>query len=219
MYPGYSWVSYDQQSMSFYEKHVLPYLIDLACGIRPVRRQRQKLVPLASGKVLEIGIGTGLNLPHYNPARIERIWGLDPALEMHTLATKRVARSGLPVELVGLSAEKIPMSDRSFDTVLLTYTLCSIADPAAALREMRRVLKPDGRLLFCEHGQAPDESVRRWQDRLTPLWSRVAGNCHLNRAVPQLLEASGFRIESLDTMYLPGPRPLTYNYWGIARPL
>ncbi len=205
--------------MSIYEKHVLPYLIDLACGIRPVRRQRQKLVPLASGKVLEVGIGTGLNLSHYDSARIERIWGLDPALEMHALAAKRVARSGLPVELVGLSAEKIPMADHSFDTVLLTYTLCSIADPVAALREMRRVLKPDGRLLFCEHGQAPDASVRRWQDRLTPIWSRIAGNCHLNRAVPQLLEAGGFRTQSMETLYLPGPRPLTYNYWGIARPL
>ncbi|MGH8454183.1 MAG: class I SAM-dependent methyltransferase [Nevskiales bacterium] len=205
--------------MSFYEKHVLPYLIDLACGIRPVRRQRQKLVPLASGKVLEVGIGTGLNLPHYDAALVERIWGLDPALEMHSLAAKRVARSGLPVQLVGLSAEKIPMADHSFDTVLLTYTLCSIADPVTALREMRRVLKPGGQLLFCEHGQAPDASVRRWQDRLTPVWSRIAGNCHLNRAVPQLLEASGFRTERMETLYLPGPRPLTYNYWGIARPI
>ncbi len=214
-----SWrLRYDLFTMSFYEKHVLPYLIDLACGIRPVQRQRQKLVPLATGKVLEIGIGTGLNLPHYDPAKVERIWGLDPALEMHELAARRVNRSGLPVELMGLSAEKIPMADHSFDTVLLTYTLCSISDPVRALHEMRRVLKPGGRLLFCEHGRAPDESVRRWQDRLTPVWSRIAGNCHLNRAIPKLLEEGGFRLESLDTMYLPGPRPLTYNYWGVARP-
>ncbi len=212
------WLRYDEYTMSFYEKRVLPYLIDLACGIRPVRRQRQKLVPLASGKVLEIGIGTGLNLPHYDPVKVERIWGLDPALEMHSLAARRVARSGLQVELLGLSAEKIPMTDHSFDTVLLTYTLCSIGDPVRALQEMRRVLKPDGRLLFCEHGQAPDESVRRWQDRLTPVWSRIAGNCHLNRAIPKLLEEGGFQMESLDTIYLPGPRPLTYNYWGTARP-
>jgi ubiquinone/menaquinone biosynthesis C-methylase UbiE len=218
VYPVGWRLRYDHRTMSFYEKHVLPYLIDLACGIRPVQRQRQKLVPLASGKVLEIGIGTGLNLPYYDPVKIERIWGLDPALEMHALAAQRVTRSGLPVELIGLSAEKIPMADHSFDTVLLTYTLCSISDPVTALGEMRRVLKPDGRLLFCEHGQAPDESVRRWQDRLTPAWSRIAGNCHLNRAVPRLLEEGGFRLERLDTMYLPGPRPLTYNYWGVARP-
>jgi ubiquinone/menaquinone biosynthesis C-methylase UbiE len=204
--------------MRIYDKYLLPYLIDLACGIRPVRRQRQKLVPLAYGKVLEIGIGTGLNLPHYDASKIERIWGLDPALEMHSLATKRVVQSGLAVELVGLSAEKIPMADHSFDTVLLTYTLCSIGNPVAALKEMHRVLKPGGQLLFCEHGQAPDIPVRRWQDRLTPVWRRIAGNCHLNRSVPKLLEESGFWAEKLETMYLPGPRPLTFNYWGLARP-
>lgn len=204
--------------MSFYEKHVLPYCIDLACGIKPVRRQRKKVVPLAHGKILEIGIGTGLNLPHYDHAQVERIWGLDPALKMHSLAAKRVARCGLPIELIGLSAEKIPMADHSFDTVLMTYTLCSIADPIAALCEMRRVLKPDGKLVFCEHGRAPDESVRRWQHRLTPLWSKISGNCHLDRDVPGLLRAGGFRTESIETLYLPGPRPLTFNYWGVAKP-
>ena len=205
--------------MSFYEKHILPHLIDLACGIKPVRRQREKVVPLARGRVLEVGIGTGLNMAYYDRSKVERIWGLDPALEMHSLATKRVAKSGLPVELVGLSAEKIPMADQSFDTVLLTYTLCSIADPVAALREMRRVLKPDGRLVFCEHGRAPDASVRRWQARLTPLWSKLAGNCHLDRNVPDLLREGGFDVENIETMYLPGPRPLTFNYWGVARPI
>lgn len=204
--------------MPLYEKYVLPYLIDLACGIRPVQRQREKVVPLANGNVLEVGMGTGLNLKYYDKSRVTGICGLDPALAMHTLAKKRVRESGLTVELVGLSAEKIPMADHVFDTVVLTYTLCSIPDPASALLEMRRVLKPEGRLLYCEHGQAPDASVRRWQDRLTPLWRRLAGNCHLNRPVAELLSDAGFRLESLDTLYLPGPRPLTYNYWGIAKP-
>lgn len=202
--------------MSFYERYILPYVLDLACGIDPVRRQREKVVPLARGRVLEIGIGTGLNAAHYKREQVEQIVGLDPALQMHRLARKRIAQAQLPVELVGLPAEKIPQPDASFDTVLMTYTLCTIPDPVSALREMRRVLKPGGRLIFCEHGRAPDESVRRWQDRLNPYWKPLAGGCNLNRDVPQLLREAGFRCDDLQTLYLPGPRPLTYNYWGTA---
>lgn len=201
----------------WYERHVLPYLLDWACGIKPVRRQRRKVVPLARGRVLEIGIGTGLNLPHYNRAKVESITGLDPGLQMHRLARRRMIRAGLPVELVGLSAEKIPFDDASFDTVVVTYSLCTIPDPVAALREMKRVLKPAGKLVFCEHGAAPDAAVRRWQDRLTPMWSKIAGGCHLNRDIPALLREAGFRCDDLETLYLPGPRPLTYNYWGTAQ--
>lgn len=204
-------------SPGWYDRHVLPYLLDWACGIKPVRRQRRKVVPLARGRVLEIGIGTGLNLPHYNRAKVESITGLDPGLQMHRLARRRMIRAGLPVELVGLSAEKIPLDDASFDTVVVTYSLCTIPDPAAALREMKRVLKPGGKLVFCEHGAAPDAAVRRWQDRLTPVWSKIAGGCHLNRDIPALLRAAGFRCDDLETLYLPGPRPLTYNYWGTAQ--
>jgi ubiquinone/menaquinone biosynthesis C-methylase UbiE len=200
----------------WYGRFVLPCLVDLACGIKPVRRQRQKVVPLARGRVLEIGIGTGLNLEHYDKSGIEQLVGLDPALEMHRLARRRERKAGLSVELIGLSAEAIPFGDASFDTVLVTYTLCSIPDPASALREMRRVLKPGGRLVFCEHGRAPDESVRRWQERLTPLWSRLAGGCRLNLDIPVLLRDAGFRSDDMQAMYLPGPRPLTYNYWGTA---
>jgi ubiquinone/menaquinone biosynthesis C-methylase UbiE len=202
---------------SWYERHLLPYFIDWACGIRPVQRQRRKVVPLARGRVLEIGIGTGLNLPHYDRTRVESIVGLDPGLEMHRLARRRMRQAGLSVELVALSAETIPFADASFDTVLVTYSLCTIPDAVAALREMRRVLKPGGRLIFCEHGRAPDAAVRQWQDRLTPLWSRLAGGCHLNRDIPALLAGAGFRSDDMETLYLPGPRPLTFNYWGTAQ--
>lgn len=202
--------------MNLYDRLVLPYLIDWACGIKPVQMQRAKLVPRARGRVLEIGMGTGRNLPFYDNSKLTSLSGLDPAAQMHAKARRRMREAGLKVDLLTLSAEKIPIADASFDTVVSTYTLCSIADPVAALREMRRVLKPGGHLLFCEHGAAPDPAVRRWQDRLTPLWKPIAGGCHLNRDIPALLAAGGFRVEDMETMYLPGPRPLTYNFWGSA---
>ena len=201
---------------NWYERTLLPYLIDSACSVKAVRHQRAKVVPLAHGRVLEIGIGTGLNMRHYDKSRIASLTGLDPALEMHKLAQKRIRRAGLEVDLVGLSAERIPRADASFDTVIVTYTLCTIPDPLAALREMRRVLVPGGQLIFCEHGRAPDASVRRWQERITPWWKRIAGGCHLDRDIPSLLHAAGFDCPDLKTMYLPGPRPLTFNYWGVA---
>ena len=187
-------------NISWYDRHILPHALDFACGLPMVSRQRQLVVPLAQGRVLEVGIGTGL----------------DPALQLHPLARERIAQAGLDVALVGLSAEQIPLPDASFDTVLITYTLCTVPDPLAALREMRRVLAPGGRLLFCEHGRAPDESVRRWQDRLQPLWGKLAGGCHLGRDIPALLREAGFRLTDLHTRYLPGPRPFTFNFWGEA---
>jgi ubiquinone/menaquinone biosynthesis C-methylase UbiE len=202
--------------MNIYDRYLLPYLIDVACGIKPVRRQREKVIPRARGRVLEIGIGTGHNIRHYDRTRVEKVWGLDPALDMHSLAARRIAQSGLEVELIGLPAEKIPMPDGYFDTVVTTFTLCSIAEPVKALREMYRVLNPGGQLIFCEHGTAPDAGVRAWQDRLTPVWKRFAGNCHLNRPIPELLREAGFHIDDLQALYLPGPRPLTFNYWGFA---
>lgn len=201
---------------NWYDRNVLPMLLDLACGTKPTRRQRGKVVPLATGRVLEVGIGTGLNIPHYDKSRIGKIVGLDPALRMHRLAHKRIKLAGLDVEMLGLSAEKIPLADASIDSVVVTYTLCSIPDPVLALREMRRVLAPGGRLLFCEHGRAPDESVRRWQTWLQPHWKKVFGGCHLDRDIPVLLSEAGFECKNMQTMYLPGPRPVTYNYWGEA---
>lgn len=200
---------------SWYDRHVLPYLIDMACGIRPVARQREKIIPQAQGQVLEVGMGTGLNIPFYDKTRVSRIVGVDPALRMHHLADKRIAKAGLNVELIGLSAEKLPVDDASFDTVVCTYTLCTIPDPAAALAEMRRVLKPGGKLLFSEHGRAPDAEVANWQTRLQPYWSKLAGGCMLDRDIPLLLQDAGFSAAT-QSRYLPGPRFVSYHYWGEA---
>lgn len=201
---------------SWYARHVLPYAVDLACGMKLVREQRQKVVPRARGRVLEIGIGTGLNLAYYDKAKVSQLVALEPALSMHSLARRRIARTGLDVKLIGVSAERIPLEDASFDSVVVTWSLCSVADPVAALKEMRRVLAPGGRLLFCEHGRAPEPGVRRWQERLTPAWKRIAGGCHLDRDIPGLLRKAGFDALRMEEGYLPGPRALTYNYWGEA---
>lgn len=198
----------------WYERHLLPWLIDVACGVAPIRRQRLLVIPRAEGRVLEVGIGTGLNVPLYDRTRVTTVVGVDPAL--HRLARRRIEAAGLDVQLMGLSAETLPAPDASFDTVVSTYTLCSIPDVAAALREMRRVLKPGGRLLFAEHGLAPDAAVAAWQRRLNPLWSPLAGGCRLDRDIPALLHEAGFDVD-VQSRYLPGPRFVSHHYWGEAR--
>lgn len=204
--------------MSLYEQYVLPHVIHLACGMKAIGRQRAKVVPLAEGRVLEVGMGSGLNLPWYDPQKVEWVWGLEPSAGMRRKAGKRVAQAPVPVRWLDLPGEDIPLDNASVDTVVLTYTLCTIADWEGALAQMARVLKPGGRLLFCEHGEAPDASVRRWQQRINPVWKKMAGGCHLDRPIPRLLESAGFRVEGLQTRYLPGPRFATFNYWGQARP-
>lgn len=202
--------------LGWYERHLLPYLIDVACGMAPIRRQRLLVIPRAHGRVLEVGIGTGLNVPLYDRTRVTTLVGVDPALRWHRLARRRIEAAGLDVQLMGLSAETLPAPDASFDTVVSTYTLCTIPDVAAALREMRRVLKPGGRLLFAEHGLAPDAGVAAWQRRLNPLWSPLAGGCRLDRDIPALLREAGFEVD-VQSRYLSGPRFVSYHYWGEAR--
>ena len=204
--------------MSFYEDRVLPHLIDLACSTKPARRQREKIVHLAEGDVLEIGFGSGLNLPYFDSGKVRRIFGLEPSEGMRRKAQPNVEASGLDVEFIDLPGEEIPLEPKSVDTVLVTFTLCSIDDASAALEGMRRVLKSGGKLLYCEHGAAPDGRVRRWQDRLNPAWKRVSGGCNMNRDIPRLIESTGFRVTSDDRMYIPGPKILSYNYWGTAKP-
>ena len=209
----------DPMPANWYERHVLPTALDWACGLPMFSSMRQQVVPLARGRVLEVGIGTGLNLRHYDKTRVTHITGLDPALQMHPLALERISQTGLLVDLVCLSAEKIPLPDAVFDTVLITYTLCTIDDPHAALLEMRRVLAPGGTLLFCEHGMAPEVSVQRWQERLQPLWGPLAGGCRLGRDIPALISAAGFHVPKMQMRYLTGPKPFTFQYWGEAVPL
>ena len=202
--------------MGLYEKYILPRITEFLCSQKPVIYQRKKIVPLAKGRVLEIGIGSGLNLQFYDLSSVEYVWGLDPSAQMRNMAEKRAIDIPFEVEFIGLSGEEIPLESKSADTVLVTYTLCTIKDVLQALGEMRRVLKPGGELLFCEHGLAPDEDVRRWQNRINPVWKRMGGGCHLNRPIPNLIEQGGFKINNIETMYIPGWKPASFNYWGSA---
>ena len=203
---------------SFYDRHVLPRLIGCACGARPIQRQRAKVVPGASGRVLELGIGGGLNLAFYEPTKVASVTGVDPSDELRAKARVAPRPASLVVEILDGQAERLPFEAASFDTIVCTFTLCSVGSPASALAEARRVLKPDGRFLFSEHGLAPDAGVQRWQRRIEPIWKRLAGGCHLTRPVAASIELAGFSIETVETMYLPGaPRAMGWSEWGSAR--
>lgn len=202
--------------MGFYERRLLPRLIDLAMRNKEVKRYRSKLVPAAAGEVLEIGAGSGLNLPFYGP-QVRRLHALEPSEALLRMTSRKLPGAHFPVELLRGSAEEIPLADRSIDTVVTTWTLCSIPDVAKALREARRVLRPGGSLLFVEHGHAPDASVAAWQRRIEPFWKPLAGGCHLTRRIDRLIREAGFEIFALENEYLKGPRPLTYTYCGRAR--
>ena len=201
--------------MSFYNDVILPKLCDLAMRNKRLVPYRERVIGAAEGCVLEIGTGSGRNLPFYRSSA-QQILALEPSPKLVAMA-RSVPHPGTPVSFLEASAETIPLDDRTVDTVVTTWTLCSIPQAATALLEMRRVLRPGGRLLFVEHGLAPDEGVRWWQDRLTPAWRSISGGCHLNRPIQAMIEAAGFRVDRIETGYMPGLKPMTFMYEGSAR--
>jgi len=205
--------------MGFYAKHILPRLLDLAMRNKETARLRAAWIPQARGVVLEIGIGSGLNLPFYS-SEVHQIYGVDPSVELQRMARQRAITGRGKVEFLTQSAEEpLPLASATIDTVVVTWTVCSIPNAAKALQEMKRVLKGSGRLIFVEHGRAPDPAVAAWQDRLTPVWKRITGGCHLNRRIDELVMEAGFQISDLKTCYVAGPRPMTYTYQGVAQHL
>ncbi len=204
-------------SVSLYAKYLLPRLIDLAMRSKAQTAERARLIPAASGVVLEIGVGSALNIPLYSRA-VKRLYALDPSVELWRLGCGRVGNAPFPIEFVRSSAESIPLSDDTVDTVVSTWTLCAIPNPTAALNEMRRVLRPQGTFMFIEHGWSPDPRVRAWQERLNPVWRRVAGGCNLDRQIDRLIGESGFQMSAVERGYGSGPKPFSYLYRGVARP-
>jgi SAM-dependent methyltransferase len=202
--------------MGFYSEMILPRLCDLAMRNKGLVPYRERVIGAAEGRVVEIGVGSGRNLPFYRPP-VKQVLALEPAPNLIAMA-RRAHHPNVPVDFIEGSAEAIPLDNHSVDTVVTTLTLCSIPQAATALAEMRRVLRPGGKLLFAEHGLAPDMNVRRWQDWLTPAWKRISGGCHLNRPIHLMIEDAGFRVDRVQTGYMPGPKPMTYIYEGSARP-
>ena len=203
--------------MSLYDKYLLPKFLNCACGSKPVEYQRKKVVPYAEGVVLEVGIGSGLNIPFYDKSKISKIWGLDPSEELSAMAKRVAEENSIDINFISGGAEEISLPDNFFDTALVTYTMCTIPEVIRANIEIKRVLKETGKLIFCEHGVAPDENIAKWQSRIDPIWGKFAGGCHLNRDIPSILEDSGFKIIELDQMYLPNtPKVARYNHWGFA---
>ena len=203
--------------MGLYNKYILPKIINCACGSKPINYQRDKIVPYAQGVVLDIGIGSGLNIPFYNKSNINHLYGLDPSSELIEIAKMVAKINELEIEFLECGAESIPLADNSIDTIVITYTMCTIPDISLSNAEMFRVLKPNGKLLFCEHGIAPDESVAKWQKIINPVWNKIAGGCNLNRDIPRLIKSSGLKISEIEEMYLPStPKFAGYNYWGVA---
>jgi ubiquinone/menaquinone biosynthesis C-methylase UbiE len=204
--------------MSFYEDRILPHIINKACSVGQVMKLRSQVVPMAQGIVLEIGMGSGINLQFYNPDKVDLVYGLEPSEGMRRKARNNLQASPVAVEWLGLPGEQIPLDDDSVDTVVLTFTLCTIPDYKSALAQMKRVLKPSGELLFLEHGESPDSDVRKWQHRITPGWKKLAGGCHLNRPITGLIAEAGFEVEELNNFYMPkAPRFAAYIYKGRAK--
>ncbi|MDX1000823.1 methyltransferase domain-containing protein [Sinorhizobium medicae] len=202
--------------MGIYSDVILPRLCDLSMRNERLRPYRERVIGSAEGRVLEIGTGSGLNLPFY-PATVREILALEPSPSLLAMA-RQAMHSGTPVNFIEARAESIPLDDNSVDTVVTTWTLCTIPEAAGALAEMRRVLRPGGKLLFVEHGLSPDRGVRWCQHCLTPVWRRISGGCHLNRPIRSMIEHGGFRIDRVETGYMRGPKPMTFMYEGSARP-
>jgi ubiquinone/menaquinone biosynthesis C-methylase UbiE len=200
--------------MSFYRDRILPHLIQMSMKQENFEPYRRRAVRAARGRILEVGVGSGLNLPLYEPGT--QVVGLDPSTKLLSMARQATADRAQSIELIEGSAESLPLADHEFDTVVTTWTMCSIPNLPKALAEIRRVLKADGKLVFAEHGRAPEATVVRWQNALTPLWKRIGGGCHLNRPIDQLVAAAGFRIDGLKTGYMKGPKPMTFMYEGEA---
>lgn len=206
-----------EETLGFYDERILPHVIDKACSVGQVMKLRSQLVPHATGTVLEVGMGSGTNLEFYNPDRVDLVFGLEPSEGMRRKARDNLHRSPVPVQWIDLPGEKIPLTDSSVDTVLLTFTLCTIPDHRAALEQMWRVLKPGGELLFLEHGESPHTTTRKWQHRITPGWKKIAGGCHLNRPIDALIREAGFTISELENFYMPkAPSIAGYLYQGRA---
>jgi len=204
--------------LGLYNKYILPRVLNCSCGSKPINHQRNKIVPLAEGIVLDIGIGSGLNIPFYDKSKIKYLYGLDPSKELIEMARPLANLNQIEIEFLECGAENIPLLDNSIDTVLITYTMCTIQDVILSNSEIKRVLKDNGKLLFCEHGLAPDKNIAKWQKRINPIWNKIAGGCNLNRNIPDIITSSGFKISSIEEMYLPNtPKFAGYNYWGIAR--
>ncbi|MFH4967876.1 class I SAM-dependent methyltransferase [Gaetbulibacter sp. M240] len=203
--------------MGLYNTYILPKVIDWACKQKPNKRQREKVVPLAFGNVLEIGIGSGLNLPFYDTGKVKHLLGIDTSQEIWDIHRSDTKTLNFSFDFIKASAENIPEDNDTFDSVVITYTLCSISDLSKTFEEIRRVLKPGGTLIFCEHGKAPDANIAKWQNRLDPVWSRLGGGCHLNREIPKIISENGFKLDILNEMYIPGWKPASYNYWGTGK--
>jgi ubiquinone/menaquinone biosynthesis C-methylase UbiE len=204
--------------LGFYDKYILPKFLNCACSSKSINYQRDKIVPLAKGVVLDVGIGSGLNIPFYNKSKIDYLYGLDPSEELIKLAKPVAKKNEFKIEFLQCGAEAIPLPDNSIDTVLITYTMCTIPDIKSSNSEIMRVLKTEGQLLFCEHGLAPDKNIAKWQRRINPIWNKIAGGCNLNRDIPNLITSSGFKILNMEEMYLPStPKFAGYNYWGVAK--
>jgi ubiquinone/menaquinone biosynthesis C-methylase UbiE len=203
--------------MGLYGNVIFPRILNVFMSSGQFKKQRSKLLSSVSGEILEIGFGTGLNLEFY-PDHVRKITAVDPNAGMSKVAQRNIQNSGIEVETKILSSESLPIEDNSFDSVVCTWTLCSIPDAAAALREVKRVLRPGGRFFFVEHGLAPDPAVQKWQHRLTPIQKVIGDGCHLNRPIDQMVTGQGFELSEIETFYMPkAPKFAGYMFRGIAR--